>query len=84
MGKLVEKQVIVNWYKPEERMPEEHYFVVACISFKSETVTYDHAMVIANWADDGDDWIFDDPLANRYKDRVTVHAWADLEPYGGD
>lgn len=81
---MVERQTIVTWYKPEEKMPPECIDVVACISFKGKHVTYDHAMVIGNWAADGDDWIFYDPLANRYKDRVTVHAWADLEPYGGD
>ena len=81
---MIERQTIVTWFKPEEKMPPEHIFVVTCISFKGDHVTYDHGLVIGNWADDGDDWIFDDPLANRYKDRVTVHAWADLEPYGGD
>ena len=80
---MIEKQVIVNWYTPEEKMSEEHYFVVACISFKMDNITYDHGLVIANWADDDDGWLFDDPIANRYKDKVIIHAWADLEPYKG-
>ena len=84
MGKMVERQTIVTWYKPEEKMPEPCHFVVACISFRGDQITYDHALVLANWADDDDGWLFDDPLANRYNNKVTVHAWCDLEPYGGD
>ena len=83
---VIERQTIVTWYRPEEKMPEEHYFVVATISMKTEQVTYDHAFVIANWADDDEGyngWIFDDQLANRYADKVTIHAWCDLEPYKG-
>ena len=82
---MIERQVFVTWYTPEEKMPEEHYFVVATISLKADSVTYDHAFVIANYADDGEGyngWIFDDPIANRYADKVTIHAWCDLTPYG--
>ena len=83
MAKLVEKQVIVNWYKPEEKLPEDDSFVVTSVSGKFGNVTYDHAMVIANWMDE-DGWFFEDPLAERFNLSVTVHAWCDLKPYGGD
>ena len=81
---MVERQTIVTWFKPSEKRPPEHTDVVVCISFKGDRVTYDHAMVIGNWADDDDEWLFEDPLANHYRYRAKVHAWADLEPYGGD
>ena len=55
MGKMVERQTIVTWYKPEEKMPEPCHFVVTCISFRADQITYDHALVLANWADDDDD-----------------------------
>jgi len=86
MSKAIERQVITTWHKPEEQMPEEHYFIVTTISLKTDTITYDHALCIANYANDGEGyngWIFDDPIANRYADKVTIHAWCDLEPYGG-
>ena len=86
MNGMIERQVIVTWYKPDEKMPEEHYFVVACISMKTKNVTYDHALVIANYADDDEGfngWIFDDVFANRFAENVTIHAWCDLKPYGG-
>lgn len=81
---MVEKQTIVTWYKPKEKKPPEGISVVTCISFKGDRVTYDHAMVIGNWMDDDDEWLFDDHLANHYRYIVKVHAWCDLEPYGGD
>lgn len=82
---MIERQTIVTWHKPEEKMPEAYNFVIATISLRASWITYDRVLVVANWADDEegcDGWIFDDPIANRYADRVTVHAWCDLEPYG--
>lgn len=82
---MIERQVIVTWYTPEEKMPEEHFFVVATISFKAAGITYDHALVIGNWCSSEYDygWMWCDPIADRFRDAVTVHAWADLEPYRG-
>ena len=61
------------------------FFVIATISFKADRITYDHALVIANWCCDDFDygWMFTDSIADRYRALVTVHAWCDLEPYGG-
>lgn len=83
MSKLIEKQVIVNWYTPDEKMPEDDCFVIVTVSGKFGNVTYDHALLVANWMD-VDGWYFEDPLAERFNEDVMVHAWADLEPYGGD
>jgi hypothetical protein len=82
----IERQVITTWHTPEERMPEEHVFVVATISLKADRITYDHALAIGNWCTAEYDygWIWDDPIAERFKENVTVHAWADLEPYAGN
>ena len=79
----VERQVIVQWNKPTEKLPEDDCFVVVTVSGKFGNVTYDHALLIANWMDE-DGWYFEDPLAECFNEDVTVHAWADLEPYGGD
>ena len=64
-------------------MPEEHIFVVVTVSGDFGSIKYDHGITVANWADDGDGWIYDDPILNRFKDDVIIHAWCDLAPYGG-
>lgn len=80
---LVERQVIVTWTRPDDRMPEPCVFVVVTVSAKLFRLTYDHALVIADW-DDKEGWWFEDSLLNQHQDLVTVHAWADLEPYKGN
>ena len=76
---MVERQVIVCWYTPEEKLPAEGEIVIVSISGKfNNGVLYNHAFAIAEWWDD-DGWILTDiekPL------EYTVHAWCDLEPYG--
>ena len=77
---MIEKQVIVQWYTPEEKLPEECVFVVVTYSGKSKNVTYDHALGIADWCGDGEGWMID----GLPEDAVfTILAWADLEPYKG-
>ena len=76
---MFERQVIVNWYTPEEKMPEEGTFVVVTISGRAGNVIYDHTLAIGNWFEDGLGWEID----GEDFDELTVHAWADLEPYGG-
>jgi len=78
---MIERQVIVTWYKPEEKLPPEDESVVVTASGTDENKIYDHALLIANYADDGCGWIFDDFSENA---EMTVHAWADLDPFGGD
>jgi len=83
---MIERQVITTWNVPEEskgKLPEDDSFVIVTVSGKCDNVTYDHAFAIANYIEDDDGWYFDDPLLERFRDNITVHAWADLEPYGG-
>lgn len=68
---MIEKQVIVSWYTPEEKKPEPDVFVILTVSAKVTNVTYDHALVLATWGEE-DGWIFDDPLLDGAD--VTVHA----------
>ena len=77
---MIERQVIVTWTEPEKKKPEPDVFVRLTVSAKVTNVTYDHAFALATWGEE-DGWIFDDPLLDGAD--VTVHAWADLEPYGG-
>ena len=77
---MIERQVIVTWTEPEKKKPEPDVFAILTVSAKVANVTYDHAFALATWGEE-DGWIFDDPLLDGAD--VTVHAWADLEPYGG-
>lgn len=80
---MIERQVFVTWYTPEEKKPQDDAFVIATISGKvSENVTYDHAFAIGNYFE-GEGWMFECVRDEKYLDGITVHAWCDLEPYGG-
>lgn len=78
----IERQVIVTWYTPEEKMPEEGVFVVATVSGKGPHITYDHTLMVAEWYDDGEGWEFESLDCDTDPASVVVHAWCDLEPYG--
>lgn len=80
MGRLIERQVIVNWYTPEEKLPPEYNSVVATISGKAGNAIYENAMVMMDYAADGCGWVSSEGIEF---DELTVHAWCDLEPYGG-
>ena len=81
---IVEKQVIVDWYVPVEKRPEEDTAVVATISGRTvasdrgEVLHFDHAIAILFWsADTG--W-----YSTEYDfELLIVHAWCDIEPYKG-
>lgn len=80
MGKkLVENQVIVQWHRPSQE-PKEGEIVVATVSYNVGSCHCDHVLEEVWWwkeigyeLADGDD-----------VDNLVVHAWCDLEPYGGD
>ena len=39
---MIERQVIVTWHKPDEKLPEEGVFVVVSFSGKAGNIRYDH------------------------------------------
>lgn len=80
---MIERQTIVTWEDPKKKKPEPCVFVVVTVSAELDFITYDHALAVAEWRGDEGGWSFEDPMLERYADRVTVHAWADLEPYKG-
>lgn len=76
---VIERQTIVTWYTPEERMPEEGDSVVVSVSGqRGRHVYYDHAFALAEWYEDSG-WLFTEIDMEEF----TVHAWCDLEPYAG-
>lgn len=82
MKAAIERQVFVTWYTPEEKLPEDDTYVVATVSGKIGNVRYDHAMMMATYYH-REGWCFDGIETEEDMDKLTVHAWCDLEPYGG-
>ena len=76
---MIEKQVLVTWYTPEEKLPPEGYMVLVTVSGTGRNVAYDHSFALAEYFDDGLGWTLETDLLDDF----TVHAWADIEPYGG-
>ena len=78
MKGLVQKQVIVQWYTPEERIPQNDLTVLATVSGKAKGVEFGHALMIMIY-DTEDGW-----FSMEYEfDELTVHAWCDIDPYEG-
>ena len=77
---MIEKQVITTWYTPSEKLPENGNIVVVTVSGRTGNTTYDHAFALASYFDDdGDGWMIEDYIIDDF----TIHAWCNLEPYGG-
>lgn len=83
MSAATERQVIVTWYTPAEKLPEEGQCVPVTISGKTQNIAFDHALVMAEYYE-GDGWCIDPYDFGLKGAWLKVHAWADLEPYGGD
>ena len=76
----IERQTIVTWYRPDEKLPPEGDIVVATVSGRrGKNITYDHAFALVSWFPDGLGFALED----IHLDEFTVHAWCDLEPYKG-
>ena len=81
MKGITERQVIATWYTPEEKTPPEYTSVVVSISGRVGHTRFDHALEVAEYADDGCGWMIYGMPDNEDID-ITVHAWCDIEPYG--
>lgn len=77
---MIERQVIVTWYTPEEDLPEEGEIVVATVSGMSGNVKYENTFALVEWWKDAG-WMMSED--DNQLDEFVVHAWCDLEPYGG-
>ena len=75
---MIERQTIVTWYTPKEKLPKEGEIVIVTISGCTKHVTYDHTFALAEWYSDGIGF----ELLSDTLDEYTVHAWCDLLPYG--
>ena len=76
---LIERQVIVTWYTPREKKPAEDEFVVCTVSGRAKgNITFDHAILLLAYSKDEGWYSMDYDF-----EELTVHAWCDLDPYGG-
>lgn len=73
---MIEKQVIVTWFTPAEKHPEDDIGVIATISGKAGNTHFHHAMVTLYYCKK-EGWYSTDFSF----DYLIVHAWCDLEPY---
>ena len=75
---MIERQVIVTWYTPEEKLPPEDEYVFCTISGKAKNITFNNAVALMCYCKD-EGWY---SLEHDF-DELEVLAWCDLEPYGG-
>lgn len=76
---MIERQVIVTWYTPEEKLPAEDEGVIATVSGDvNGALIFEHAILIVGY-NKAEGWYSDDYNFTE----LTVHAWCDLEPYKG-
>lgn len=81
MGKpAAERQVIVTWYTPDEKLPPEDLEMVVIFSGRYGLKEYVHALGLA-WYYKDDGWLIDD-MSDEESSAMTIEAWADLDPYG--
>lgn len=75
---MIERQVIVTWYTPEEKLPEEDIAVIATVTAKAKNKTFTRALITVFYSKDEGWYELDYGF-----DEIIVHAWCDLEPYKG-
>lgn len=81
---MIERQVIVTWHRPEEKLPPEGVYVYVTFSGRRNHANYDHAPgVAAYWAEDNE-WDLETFSGISPMQDLKVHAWADLDVYKGE
>ncbi len=72
---VVEKKVIVQWYTPDEKLPELDTRVVATIDGRYKNIKFTNALAILEWSDDCGWFSYDYDF-----EELDVIAWCDIEP----
>jgi hypothetical protein len=75
----VNRQVIVTWFTPEEKLPEEDIGVLATVTARAKNREFIRAILTVFYCK-SEGWY---ELDYGFSE-LTVHAWCDLEPYEGD
>ena len=75
----VERQTIVTWFTPEEKLPEEDVCVLATVTATAGNKRFIRTILPVFYCED-EGWY---ELDYGFSEMI-VHAWCDLEPYGGN
>lgn len=75
----VNRQVIVTWFTPEEKLPPEDVGVLATVTARAKNREFIRAILTVFYCK-SEGWY---ELDYGFTE-LTVHAWCDLEPYEGD
>lgn len=78
---MIERQIIVTWYEPSEKLPPNDDLVIVTVSGTAGNIEYDHALEMASWLSE-DGWWFPNIDTENENDEIEVLAWCDLEAYG--
>lgn len=74
----IERQVIVTWFTPEEKLPEEDIGVLATVTARAKNREFIRAILTVFYCK-SEGWY---ELDYGFTE-MTVHAWCDLDPYEG-
>lgn len=74
---MIERQVIVTWYTPEEKLPPEDIEMVCTINGEALGIKFENAIVLLSWHPD-EGWT----SMEYFFSKLEVIAWCDLMPYG--
>lgn len=74
----IERQVIVTWFTPEEKLPEEDIGVLATVTARVKNREFIRAILTVFYCK-SEGWY---ELDYGFTE-LTVHAWCDLDPYEG-
>ena len=75
----IERQVIVTWFTPEEKLPEEDVCVLATVTATAGNKRFIRTVLPVFYCK-SEGWY---ELDYGFSE-LTVHAWCDLEPYEGE
>ena len=76
---MIERQTIVTWFTPEEKLPPEDVGVLATVTATVGNKRFIRTVLPVFYCKD-EGWYELDYGFSKMK----VHAWCDLEPYGGN
>ncbi len=82
---MIEKQVIVTWFTPEEKLPPDEKMVIVTFTGRDGSILYDHALGMGIWCDNGDGWCISGWIIEglSYSAEYVINAWCDLKSYRG-
>lgn len=76
---MIEMQVIVTWYDPADKLPEEDLIVIATVSGYAAGLRLERTLIPICYGGSKEGWY----SLDIELDDITVHGWCDLEPYKG-